>query len=196
MAASSNDKHKEWIIRDVVLTGANGKQVSLGDKTEMPFDAAALGYQSARNLRLQVGQDRRSMRLVGELVRVRSGKTPAPPPALVVQGEMIEELRRPESQTTPMTAMLQLPSAGKTTTELVALPALPADWVDAQPRTLHVAVQDGPAVVAKDVQVPCRVELTLQQRRCVLTATPIKGKDGKDQVRLDLSDSSGRINAN
>ncbi len=194
-AASSNDKHKEWVIRDVVLTGANGKQVSMGDKMEMPLDAAALGYQSARNLRLQVGQDRRSMRLVGELVRVRSGKTSAPP-ALVVQGEMIEELRHPESQTTPMTAMLQLPSAGKTTTELVALPGLPADWVDAQPRGLHVAVQDGPAVVAKDVQVPCRVELTLQQRRCVLTATPIKGKDGKDQVRLDLSDSSGRINAN
>ena len=67
LAASSNDKHKEWIIRDVVLTGANGKQVSLGDKTEMPLDAAALGYQSARNLRLQVGQDRRSMRLVGRI---------------------------------------------------------------------------------------------------------------------------------
>ena len=109
---------------------------------------------------------------------------------------MIEELRRPESQTTPMTAMLQLPSAGKTTTELVVLPALPADWVNSKPRTLQVAVQDGPTVVAKDMQVPCRVELTLRQRRCVLSATPIKGKDGNDQVRLDLSDTSGRINAN
>ena len=45
-ATSSNDKHKEWIIRDVVLTGANGKQVSLGDKLEMPLDASALGYQT------------------------------------------------------------------------------------------------------------------------------------------------------
>ncbi len=136
------------------------------------------------------------MRLVGDLVRVRSGGKSTPPPALVVQGEMIEELRRPESQTTPMTAMLQLPSAGATTTELVALPALPADWIEARSRTLQVAVQDGPTVVAKDVRVPCRVELTLRQRRCVLSATPIKGKDGKDQVRLDLADTSGRINAN
>ena len=156
--------------------------MSLGDKLEMPLDASALGYQSARNLRLQVGQDRRSMRLVGELVRVRSGRTPTPPPALVVQGEMIEEspAGKPDDADDGHVAT---PVGREDDHGIVVLPALPADWVAAGPRTLQVAVQDGPTVVAKDMKVPCRVELTLRQRRCVLSATPIKGKDGNDQVR-------------
>ena len=136
------------------------------------------------------------MRLTGELVRGPSGRTAAPPPALVIQGEMTQEMRKPESRTTPMPAMLVLPSAGQTCTQLVLLPPLPADWVDPQPRGLHLAVRDGPSVVAQDVQVPGRVELTLQQRRFVLTSTLVKGKDGKDQVRLDLADTAGRFSAN
>ena len=47
LAASPNDKSKDWVIRDVKLTGANGKQWNMGDKTDQPLDAAALGYQSA-----------------------------------------------------------------------------------------------------------------------------------------------------
>ena len=196
-AISSVDKVRDWTIRDVKLTGANGKTFSLGDKADAPVDAAALGFGSARNLRLQLGQDRKSMRLVGELVRgPSSGKGAVPPPALVLQGEMIEEVRRPETRTTPMPAMLQLPAAGQTASQVVSLPATPGDWVSAQPRVLHVTVQDGPSVVAQDLQAPCRVELTLQKRRCILAATLLKGKDGKDQVRLDLTDSSGRLNAN
>ncbi len=92
-----------------------------------------------------------------------------------------------------MPAMLMLPSAGQTSTQLVSLPPLPADWVDPQPRGLHLTVRDGASLVAQDVPVPGRVELTLQQRRCVLTSTLIKGKDGKDQVRLDLADTAGRF---
>lgn len=196
-AATSTDKYKDWTIRDVRLTGANGVTVSLGDQTDMPIDAAALGFGSRRNLRLQIGPDRRSMRLVGELTRGPStGKRAVPPPALVVQGEMIEEIRKPETRTTPMPAMLQMPAAGQTASQVVSLPPLPGDWVEAQPRGLHVAVQDGPSIVAQDLQVPCRVELTLQKRRCILAATLLKGKDGKDQVRLDLTDSSGRFSAN
>ncbi len=42
-AASSEDHRKDWTIRDVQLTAANGKVISLGDKTEMPLDGAAFG---------------------------------------------------------------------------------------------------------------------------------------------------------
>ena len=47
-ASCSTDKWKTWVIRDVQVTGANGKQVSMGDQTDLALDATALGLQSAR----------------------------------------------------------------------------------------------------------------------------------------------------
>jgi hypothetical protein len=194
-AASFADRDKEWTIRDVQLKAANGKEVSLGDKTEAPLDAAALGLPSARNLRLQLTPDRRSVHLVGELVRAPAGKTPALLPTLMIQGTMTEELRKPDARTVPLPTYLQVPAVGKTTTEVVTLPSLPTDWVNPQPRKLNLAVSDGSTVVAPSVPIPGRVELTLQNRRCVLTATPGKDKDNRDQVRLDLIQAPGRIGA-
>ena len=185
-AASSEDRHKEWTIRDIQLTAANGKVISLGDKTEIALDGAAFGRPNARNLRLQLSADRRSVHLVGELVRPSGGKV-AILPTLMIQGTMTEEIRKAEARAVPLPAYLRLPTAGKTTTEVVNLPALPADWIDHQPPKLSLAVWDAGKVAAgSNMKIPGRVELTLQNRRCVLTATPVKDKDNKDQVRLDL----------
>jgi PKD domain len=185
LAASSEDRHKEWTIRDVQLTAANGKVVSLGDKTEMPLDAAAFGVPSARNLHLQLSPDRKSVHLVGELVRQAPGKTAGLLPTLMIQGTMTQEIRKPESRTVPMPAYLQMPTAGMTTTQVVPLPALPADWVNPQPRKLSLAVWDAGKATG-NMPIPGRVQLTLQNRPCILTATPVKDKDNQDQVRLDL----------
>ncbi len=193
-AASSQDRQKEWIIRDVQLKDSHGKVVSLGDKAEMPLDAAAFGVPNARNLRLQLSADRRSVHLAGELVRPSAGKV-AILPTLMIQGTMTAEMRKPEARTVPMPAYLQLPTAGKASTEMVLLPALPADWINPQPRKLSLSVWDAGKVAANNMTVPGRVEITLQNRRCVLTATPVKDKDNKDQVRLDLVLAQARASA-
>ncbi len=57
-AACSTDKCKDWVIRDVQVTGANGKQVSMGGQTDLPLDPATLGLQSAQNLHLVMAKDR------------------------------------------------------------------------------------------------------------------------------------------
>jgi len=193
-AASSTDRHKEWTIRDVQLTTVNGKEISLGDKTEMPLDGAAFGAPNARNLRLQLSGDRKSVHLVGELVRQTSGKV-VTLPTLMIQGTMTEEIRKPEARTVPLPAYLQMPTESKTTTAVVALPALPGDWINPQPPKLSLAVWDAGKVAASNMTIPGRVELTLQNRRCVLTATPVKDKDNKDQVRLDLVLAQARASA-
>jgi hypothetical protein len=180
-AASGADKGKGWIIKDVQLTGANGKPVSMGDKMQMPLDAASLGLPNARNLQLKLANDRSSIRLTGELTRP-AAKTGAAWPCMLLQGTMIEELMTPATQTTPLPAMMMTPAAGRTTSEVISLPAVPADWIDPQPRMLRLAVRDGLAVVAHDVPVPGKVDVTVQQRRCTLSATLVK-----DQVHLDLT---------
>ena len=184
-ASSLADPLKEWTIRDVILKTANGKDVNLGDKTEMPLDPAAFGVPSARNLRLQLSPDRKSVHLVGELVRQTSGKTAGLLPTLMIQGTMTQEIRKPDSRTVPMPAYLQMPTAGQTTTQVVALPALPADWVNPQPRKRSLAVWDAGKATGT-MPIPGRVQLTLQNRPCILTATPVKDKNNQDQVRLDL----------
>ncbi len=190
-AASLDDRHKEWVIRDVQLKTVNGQVVSLGDKTEVALDAAAFGVPGARNLRLVASPDRKSVHLTGILVR--EGQASAILPTLMIQGTMTEEIRKPETRTVPLPAYLQAPAPGKTTTAMVILPALPSDWVDAQPRKLSLAVWDGAKVAANNIVVPGRTEMTLQNQRCVLTATPFRDKDNKDQVRLDLSLAQARV---
>jgi hypothetical protein len=189
-AATLEDRHKEWTIRDVQLTALNGKVISLGNKTEMPLDGGAFGAPNARNLRLVLSADRKSVHLAGELVR---GKGTAVLPSLGLSGAVTEEIRKPETRTAPLPAYLQVPAAGQVSTTVVALPALPADWINPQPRKLSLAVTDAGKVAA--VPVPGRVQLTLQNRSCILTATPVKDKDNKDQVRLDLVLAQARASA-
>jgi PKD repeat protein len=185
--ACSTDKGRGWIIRDVQVKGANGKQVSMGDLMDMPLDPEALELRNAQNLHLQMAKDRGSVRLAGDLVR-SSEKNGGPPPSVVLQGEMTEELRTVMSRPMQVPAMMMAPAPGQTTTQYVALPAPPADWVDMQPPKLHLTVSDGVTVLAKDVPVPGQIGLTLHQRRCTLVATM-----RKDRVQLDLI-AAGRPN--
>jgi hypothetical protein len=194
-AALLNDRHKEWVIRDVQLKTANGKEVSLGGKTEMPLDGAAFGAPGARNLRLVLSPDRSSIHLAGELVRQSAGKGVAQLPTLMIQGTMTEEIRKPEARTVPLPAYLQVPAAGKATTEIVTLPPLPKDWVNAQPRKLSLAVWDAGKVATSNMTIPGKVQLTLQNHPCLLTATPFKDKNNKDQVRVDLVQVQARVGA-
>ena len=184
-AACSTDKCKDWVIRDVQVTGANGKPMSLGDRMEMALDPATLGLQSVQNLGLQLAPDRRSVRMVGDLVRP-AGKTGGPAPSVVLQGVMTKELRKPDSRPVQVPATLVVPAASQTTTEVVTAPPAPADWVDVQPRKMRLTVSDGPTVLAQDVPVPGLTDLTLQKRHCTLVSRLIKDKDGKDQIHLDL----------
>jgi PKD repeat protein len=185
-AASSADRSPDWVIRDVRLTAAGGKQWSLADKTDAPIDAAAMGVQSARNLRLQLSPDRKSVHLTGELVRP-AGKTGGPPPSMVLQGEMIEEQRKSMTHAAPMPATLVVPAPGQTTTQAAPLPPVPAEWVDVQTRKIQLAVRDGTSVVAQGVAVPGRTEVTLKGRPCTLVAVVGKDKDNKDQVTLSVT---------
>ena len=175
-AACSTDKCKDWVIRDVQVTGANGKQVSMGGQTDLPLDPATLGLQSAQNLHLVMAKDRGAVRLVGDLVRP-AGKSGAAPPSVVLQGVMTEELRKERSRPVQVPATLVVPAAGQTTTEIVTAPPAPADWVDVQPRKMTLTVSDGPAVLAKDVPVPGATDLIVQKRRCTLVAKVVKEKE-------------------
>ena len=188
-AASPRDKDKDWIIRDVHVTGAGSKDFSLGDKTELPLDSAAMGLQNARNLRMQLSADRRSVHMLGEITR-GPAKDAGPPPTVMLQGSMTQELRKPDTRTVPLPATLVIPAVGLATSETIILPPPPAEWVDPQPRKLHLAVRDGATMLAQDVPIPGQVEVTLQKRRCMLSAVPIKDRDGRvQQVRLDLADA-------
>ncbi len=180
-AVCSSDQCKTWVIRDVQVTGANGKQVSMGGQMDVPLDPAALGLQSAQNLHLQMAKDRTSVRLVGDLVRPAS-KSGGSAPSVVLQGVMIEEARKQFARSVQVPATIVVPAAGQTTTEIIPAPPPPANLVDVQPRKMTLTVTDGTTVLAQDVPVPGTKDLILQKRRCTLVAK----LDDKGQVRLDL----------
>jgi hypothetical protein len=74
---------------------------------------------------------------------------------------------------------------------LLQLPGPPADWVKMQPAGLRLELYDGGRtawqVAGPPQQVlPQRVLLTLQNRRCLLTATLLDGT-----VHLDLREDPG-----
>ncbi len=135
---------------------------------------------STQNLHLQMANDRTAVRLLGDLVRP-AGKNGGPLPSVVLQGVMTEELRRQRSRSVQVPATIVVPAAGQTTSEVVAAPPAPADWVDVQPRKMTLTLSDGPTVVAHDVPVPGTKDLTVQKRRCTLVTRIIK-----DKVYLDL----------
>ncbi|HVS36153.1 MAG TPA: PKD domain-containing protein [Gemmataceae bacterium] len=174
------DKRKGWVIRDVQVSGANGAKVNLGDQMELPLDAGALGLNGAQNLRLQLAQDRHSIRLVGDLVKpaAQNGGTP---PSVVLQGVMTKELRTPMSRPVEVPATLALPTPGQIASETIAMPPPPADWVDLQQRKITLTVSDGANVAAKDAPVPGQTPVVIQGRRCTLVSKLVK-----DQIRLDL----------
>jgi PKD repeat protein len=170
-----------WIIRDVRVQGAGGHDVSLGGRTEMGLDTGALGLRHARNLRLKLAEDRRSVRLTGELVRDPAGNDTMPP-CLCLPVVLTEEKRAPAQPLVQnVTATLPLPAGGVPTAALIPLPRPRADWVDVN-RKMHLELRDAGRVVWQDTQLAHAAPLTVQNRRFALTATP----RGADQVRVDL----------
>ena len=77
----------------------------------------------------------------------------------------------------PVTATLTVPGSA-----LVSLPPLPGDWLDPQ-RQLRLELRDGDRIVWPEALLPRGASVTLQQRRCSLTAQPLE-----NQVRIDLLD--------
>jgi hypothetical protein len=168
-------------ISDVRLQSSSGPAQSLAGKGELTF-AAPAGCRGARNLRLQLSPDHKSVRLTGMLVKEASlGQRNAPLPNLLVPVVVVQERRTPAQRPpVPMTASLALPS-----TVTLPLPPPPTDWVDAK-RTVRLELRNGDQVVWQGSQLPRGVVIPVSNRRVVLTATQLG-----EQVRIDLRDAVG-----
>jgi PKD repeat protein len=164
-------------IVDVRVQTGDGKGPNLNGATELLLDPAIISARGARELRLQLADDRRSIRLVGELVRdTGPGSRNAPLPSVVFPVVLIEERRSPATRPpTPVAATVSAPGAA-----MMTLPPLPEDWVKPQ-RDMRIELREGGRVVWQESQLPKSAIISLQNRRCVVTAKPIG-----EQVRLDL----------
>jgi hypothetical protein len=136
---------------------------------------------AARNVRVQVAPDRRSVQLLGELVREPRrplNRKPAAPTVLA-RVQLIQERRSPVSRPPEsVTSTLSVPGSA-----LLSLPSLPSDWADPQ-RLLRLELREGDRVVWQESQLPRGVPVQFQNRRCTLTAVPLG-----NQVRIDLAAS-------
>jgi hypothetical protein len=131
--------------------------------------------RAARNMRVQVNPDGRSVHLTGELVREAS----SPGANAVVRVLLTQERRTQVSRpTVPVTATLTVPGAA-----LVNLPPLPADWADAQ-RQIRLELRDGDRILWQQAQLPRSTTVTVRNQPCTLNAVPLGS-----QVRLDLTEN-------
>jgi hypothetical protein len=153
----------------------------LQDQTELPLDPSVVKGGNVRNLRLQLAPDRRSVRLTGELVRPATlGKQGAVVPNVEVPVRLVEERRTAAQRSaTPVTATLMVPGS-----TMLMMPPLPPDWIDAQ-RQLQLQLRAGNSVLWQGSQLPHGAPVTINNRACVLTATPAAG----GQLRIDLTDA-------
>jgi PKD repeat protein len=202
LAAAFPPEHKEAVYRfekvavarpghtiaDLRVLAGKDPRPQLGTKMDLTLDAAALGLRNARNLRLQLAPDRQSVKLTGELVKdaaVEKGKAALPGVALPL---VLTEQRRIPAQQSQIggTMALTVPSGANPSGGSMALPPLPADWVDAQ-RKVRLELRDGDKVLWQGSDLPNNASVTLGQKRCLLTAT----RSG-DQVRINLATDGGR----
>jgi PKD repeat protein len=136
---------------------------------------------NVKDLRLEVAADRRSVRLTGQLIRDSSRLSirGAAPVSRVVRVHLTQERRTPITRpTVPVAATLSVPGSA-----LLSLPPLPGDWVEPQ-RQLRLELRDGDRVIWREAPLPRGAIVTLQGRRCTLTAVP-----AGNQVRVDLADA-------
>jgi hypothetical protein len=133
--------------------------------------------EAARNVRVQVGPDRQSVRLTGELIRQTEGVLRKPVhTCLLVKVLLTQERRTPVTRpAVAMTSTVSVPGS-----VLLALPPLPDRWVDAH-RDVRLEVRDGDRLVWQESQLPRGVPVLIQNRRCTLTAVPLG-----NQVKVDL----------
>ena len=169
---------------DLALKTANGEEVHLGKQTSMSLDAQAFGLTGARNLRLQMSDDKQAVALTGELVADRKNKN-VPLPSLMLPVTLSVQKTAPISQTTPVTTTLTVPANGAFTTGTLPLPPIPKDWVECK-RTCHLEVFNNGAKIYEDAQLQHSAYLSLPNRRLILTTVQTN-----EQVRIDLGDLSG-----
>lgn len=166
-------------------TGANGDKQPI--KRAIParqgYDIVEVRMEPTtssvlRNMQVKVAPDRKSALLTGELLKPDGGLLPKGRPAQPtrIETRLVEEKRSPVVRpATPVTAALTVPGS-----TILSLPAMPCDCVNSQ-RQYRLELRDGSGIVWQESRLPQNAPITVQNRRCTLTATPIG-----DQVRIDL----------
>lgn len=163
-------------IVDARVQTGDGKGPSMDGQSELALDAF-VAARGVRDLRLKLAEDRRSLQLVGEMVK-EGGLTNrnASLPSVMFPVVIVQERRTPATRPpTPVTATLTVPAS-----TMLTLPPLPDEWVKPQ-RQLRFELREGERVVWQESQLPRSAVLTLQGRRCLVTVKPVG-----EQVRVDL----------
>jgi PKD repeat protein len=171
---------------DLALKTATGQELHLGNQPSMSLDAQALGINGARNLRLQMSNDRETVALTGELVADRKDKN-APLPSLMLPVTLSVQKKVPIAQTTPVTLMLTVPANGAFTSGTLLLPPIPKDWTDCK-RTFHLEVFNNGTKIYEDAQLQRSALVSLPNRKLILTTSQTN-----DQVRIDLMDAPSGV---
>ena len=165
-------------IAEVRFPLAGDRGVRLPDKGEALLEPAFWSGQGARDLRLQLADERQTLRLTGELFKEAGlGKRDPALPSVVVPVTYVEEQRTPASRQTVVTAALAAP--GSTT---LLLPPLPPDWAQTQ-RQYRLELRDGDKVVWQEAQLPRGANFNFRNRRYTLTAAA-----ERDQAHLVLAE--------
>jgi hypothetical protein len=138
--------------------------------------------QGVRNLELNIAPDRQSVHVTGELFR-QTGlltriKGNASPPNMLVRVHMTQERQILEKRA-PVSASGTLNVPGNV---LMALPPLPDGWINPQ-RQLTLQVRDCERVAWQGPQLPRGAPVTVQNKSCSLTATPVG-----NQLRVELTE--------
>ncbi len=167
-----------YTIADVNLR-AGDKVLRLGTNTELVLDAAALGLKGARNLKLTLAADRKSLKLTGELVR----DNPTAPPNLVLPVQLIEQ-REVESAATEvkLTRALGMPGSTFPSADTISLPPLPPGAAPAS-RQVRVELDDGATPLLVTQQLPASGATTVQGRRVMFNASRVN-----DQIKVSLTE--------
>jgi hypothetical protein len=163
------------------LASTNGQPPRLAGKSEMAFDAPS-ACRGAKNLKLQVAADRKSVHLIGDLVKDGSLlKVNAPLPHLLVPVVIEQQKKSPVVRAAvPVAGALTAPGSA-----LLSLPPVPADWIDTK-RQVQMELRVGDKVIWHDSHLPKNSVVTLPAGRFLLTATP-QGT----QMRVDLTKATG-----
>ena len=138
-----------------------------------------ISQQGARALEVKVAADGQSAHLTGELIQSTGlFHHSDPPPNLAARVILSQERRLPDTRPAiPVTGTVAVPGSA-----LLALPPLPANWVDSQ-RQLRLELRDGDRVVLQESQLPRGGTVTLPRGRFTVTATPLG-----NQVRVEISE--------
>jgi PKD repeat protein len=164
-------------ITDIRIQPKAGAAQRLEGRTEILLDPNALGLRGVRNLSLKLAPDRRSARLTGELVKDTSNKK-APLPTLSLPAVLVQQKKTPVTGPgTPVTATLSVPGVA-----ILTMPPLPADWVETR-RQPRLELREGDRVVWQESQLSRPAVVTLQNKRCVVTATATGS-----QVRVEVAE--------